>query len=77
MTKGEELTRADSTMNKTAWDEPVFILCGRDVLAPEAAEKWADLAEGNGVPPAKVAAARAWARQAAAWQVARGSRLPD
>jgi len=77
MTKAEEITTNGSTWNKTAWDEPVFVLCGRDALAPEVANAWASLAATVGVTPEKVEAARAWARQAAAWQVTRGSKLPD
>ena len=77
MTKAEELTQDGSTFNRTKFDEPIFILAGRDCLAPETVERWAELAEANGVHPDKIQAARRQAQLMALWQVGHGSKLPD
>lgn len=39
---------------KVAPDEPIFILRGRDVCAPEAVRKWARMALDAGCPREKV-----------------------
>ena len=55
-------------------DEPVFILRGRDVLAPAAVFAWARLAERYGVGVNKLAGALDAASKMLTWP---GRRMPD
>jgi hypothetical protein len=48
-------------------DEPMFILLGRDPMAPYIVELWAQYRETNGEDPAKVQEARNCANQMRAW----------
>lgn len=48
-------------------DEPMFILLGRDPLAPELVERWADLRAARRGPSPKVEEARACARAMREW----------
>ena len=73
-------------LGKAAPDEPVFILRARDVLAPNAVERWADelqmaMSSQGATSPArdtaKIREARALAHQMRAWQALHGSKLPD
>lgn len=45
-TKAELLADPDSCLNRSADDEPVFLLCARDLFAPGAVEAWAGLSTG-------------------------------
>lgn len=67
----------DSCLQKTADDEPIFVLRARDSLAPEIVEAWADAAEKAGTPAKKVEEARMQALMMRAWQMSHGSRVPD
>ena len=49
-------------------DEPMFVLLGRDRMAPELIEDWATWRESEGEDPAKVAEARECAQQMRAWR---------
>jgi hypothetical protein len=49
-------------------DEPMFILLGRDPLAPELVEAWADERESQRGPSEKVDEARACANAMREWQ---------
>ena len=69
------LERGEGCLGKSADDEPVFILCARDTLAPDTVRTWADAAEAAMCNPEKVASARALADQMEAWQGNR--KLPD
>jgi hypothetical protein len=54
--KKEELE--EGCFAHAADDEPMFVLLGRDKLAPELVRRWADRAEKFGARPEKVAKAR-------------------
>jgi hypothetical protein len=54
MRKCDEERLEDSTWNRTHPDEPVFILCGRDMFAWEAVMAWIVAARRAGVNPAKI-----------------------
>ncbi len=41
MKKIDEIQKPDSCLNKSADDEPLFVLCGRDMLAAEVVRFWA------------------------------------
>jgi hypothetical protein len=76
--KAEEQKAPDSAWNRTRPGEPVFVLCGRDQLAPEIVDEWAKRAELAGVVAAKVERARALANTMRDWQREIGpSKLPD
>lgn len=49
-------------------DEPMFVLLGRDINAPNLVEEWADIREGRGEDPAKVQEARDCATAMRAWR---------
>lgn len=56
-------------------EEPVFVLRGQDILAPQAVEAWCQLAEDNDVSPSrKVREARECAEDMTAWEP---RKLPD
>ncbi len=56
-------------------EEPVFILRGQDILAPDTVRHWAILALAADVSPtAKVREARAWALVMEKWEP---RKLPD
>lgn len=61
-------------IDRLAPGEPYFILRAQDLLAPEHIESWAIEAELNGCPPAKVAEARAIAKDMRNW---RKRKMPD
>lgn len=63
----ERAARGEGCLGKAADDEPVFILRGQDVLAPDLVDYWADDAEANGCGPEKVAEARELAAKMRAW----------
>lgn len=77
MTKREERERDGSTWQSTQDDEPVFIVCARDVLAPHTVMDWADRAAKLGVNDEKVRAAIGLANEMIAWQRKHGMKLPD
>jgi alkanesulfonate monooxygenase SsuD/methylene tetrahydromethanopterin reductase-like flavin-dependent oxidoreductase (luciferase family) len=52
-----------SYLGKAEPDEPVFVLMGRDPLAPDLIRRWADTAQANGERRDKVAEAYALAKQ--------------
>lgn len=52
-------------------DEPMFILLARDRDAPALVELWADVREGRGEDPAKVAEARQCAEDMRAFKALR------
>lgn len=84
MTKKELIE--SSVLEKTADDEPVFLLVARDITAADAIRKWADRLEmlANEDPllvgqrRAKVHEARRQALQFDAWRAAHdGGKIPD
>lgn len=61
MTKAEELfalQRGDGCLAKSQDDEPVFILCARDVFAARLVREWADEVEIAAVRTAELTEAR-------------------
>jgi hypothetical protein len=57
---------------KAAPDEPMFILLGRDPMAPYLVELWASMREADGEDPAKVLEARQCAAAMRGWLLALG-----
>lgn len=58
-------------------DEPVFLLRGQDVFAPDAIHAWADAAQAHGADPAIIAAARRQASAMVNWQLEGRGKVPD
>jgi hypothetical protein len=52
-----------SCYDKSAPDEPLFVLCARDPVAPYAVEEWARKAQEAGVRQEKIDEAKAVAQQ--------------
>lgn len=85
MLKREELDLANNEegcLGKAADDEPVFILRAKDVLAPIAVRRWADMLEAASHPDDrprrdKAMEARKLARDMEAWSLANGGKIPD
>lgn len=87
-TKYEELERGDSLWNKLRIDsdEPIFILRGRDALAPELVTNWANALEAHAgcgtfeqreARQKKVDGAHACAEAMREWQRINGMKIPD
>lgn len=78
MRKADEVEDPNSCLNRSQSDEPLFVLCARDVIAHEAVRTWAMRAERLGVNPEKVADARAVADAMVAWRENNGGgKVPD
>lgn len=93
MIKADELAamaRGEGCLAKSADDEPIFILCARDVFAADTVRVWADSVEGvaamrglddgglTAERKAKIAEARALAIQMERWRQAHGGgKIPD
>jgi hypothetical protein len=77
MEKREELRQRTSVWNRTAEDEPVFVLVARDVLAPGLVAEWCRVAELAEVAPEKIADARRVEAAMRAWQDVHGAKRPD
>lgn len=58
-------------------DEPVFLIRGKDVAAPQAILAWADIAARLGADPSIVETARRHAVVVAQWQTQHGAKVPD
>ncbi len=89
MTKGRVILKAlasEGCLGRSDYDEPVFVLVARDLLAADVVRDWADrlelrakaLGELDGARQAKVADARATAKRMDDWRAAHGGgKLPD
>ena len=77
MTKAELIADPNSCLNRSADDEPVFLLCGRDKFAPEIIDEWAFRASLRGSPIEKTTTAARDAEAMRAWQEVHGSKIPD
>jgi len=79
MTKQELLDDPNSCLNRSTDDEPVFLLCGRDVLAPDLVDEWAYRASCRGVRQAKTTDASVDAAAMRKWQTDHPDRVkvPD
>ena len=73
----EAAARGQGCLGKAADDEPVFVLRGQDVLAPDIITHWADRAHAAGAPDEKVADAIMLAEAMREWQRANRSKVPD
>jgi hypothetical protein len=58
-------------------DEPVFLIRGKDKVAPSTVEAWAALAEQAGASAEIVYAARQQAARMKLWQDSKGCQIPD
>lgn len=58
-------------------DEPVFLLRGKDICAPEAVRHWALSARRKGASMDIIDAAFTQADAMEHWQIAHGSKTPD
>jgi hypothetical protein len=73
-TKGElfeALRNGRGCLGGAALDEPVFILCAQDILAPRVVVRWAHLADQAGYSQDKVRDALILAKQMADWRAIR------
>lgn len=93
MIKADELAamaRGEGCLAKSADDEPIFILCARDIFAARAVREWADELERNAARlpldaggltagrQEKIAEARRLALQMDRWRAAHdGGKIPD
>jgi hypothetical protein len=77
ITKREAAELPESAWNRTADDEPVFVLCGRDAIAPQVVREWSIRALHAGVPSDKVKTALDVADRMYEWQEKHGKKLPD
>lgn len=58
-------------------DEPVFLIRGQDVIAPETVEAWANLAALAGADHTIVHSARCQAREMRRWGKEHRNKIPD
>jgi hypothetical protein len=77
MTKAELLADPNSCLNRSADDEPVFLIVARDVIAPGIVEEWALRAQQRGSPKEKTEGAFEIARVMRIWQTNHGTKIPD
>jgi len=63
--------------DKIPEDEPVFLLRGQDMAAPQTVEFWADQAEDIGAKKNIIDAAREQALRMRRWQETHGAKAPD
>lgn len=63
--------------NKIPKDEPVFLLRGQDILAPELLLRWAAKLRLNGGQPEMARLVEDHAQEMIKWQAKNGSKLPD
>ncbi len=74
----EAAAKGEGCLGRSADDEPVFVLCARDVTAATAVRKWATSAELRGdVPLGKIAAAFDVANAMDIWRATHGGKAPD
>lgn len=68
MRKQDEIENPNSTLNKAADDEPLFVLRANDLTAPDLVERWAALAAASGqCPLEKIQGALAAAKAMREW----------
>lgn len=69
--------RFQDPLNLIPADEPVFIVRGRDVCAPDTVRAWCDIASENGVDSAMIGLCLDWADQMEEYQKRVGAKVPD
>ena len=75
MVKAFEVANPTSCLNRSAADEPLFVLCARDITAPQMIEEWMRhrVASGkNGIDDEQIKEAHAIAREMRAWRASKG-----
>ena len=81
MTKQKELeanAKGEGCLGRSQDDEPLFILCARDVLAVSTVDFWIRQAEHAGVPDPKLNDARRLLRAMLDWRETHGGgKTPD
>jgi len=75
MIKREEIERG--CFSRVADDEPVFVLRGKDRLAPRVIRYWADRASNLGIDGRKIDEALKLAHDMEEWQEKNGCKYPD
>lgn len=74
----EALKNGQGCLGRSQDDEPLFILCGRDVLAAPTVRDWIRRAEHAGVPDAKLNDAKRLALAMDTWRESHGGgKVPD
>lgn len=68
MLAAQERTDPDSCLNRSRANEPLFVLCARDVLAPRVVAFWIELAKTAGVNKTKITDAEAIYKQMESWE---------
>ncbi len=69
--------RIQDVDGKITDDEPVFIVRGRDAIAPAAIRAWADELASKGGEPHAVNRVRLYANEVEEWGRKNGAKLPD
>ena len=73
----KDYQRIQDPWEKIPEDEPVFLLRGQDVLAPDVVEYWAQLLKNQGGEEQLVTAAKAQAHKMRDWQKDQKVKVPD
>ena len=69
--------RIQDPLGKILDDEPVFLIRGQDIAAPQTLLFWADLASQLGASQEICNLVRGHADEMVAWQEEHGSKIPD
>ncbi len=73
--------RGEGCLGRSHNDEPVFVLCARDIFSSSAVRRWADLMAARSHPGSPSRAKADEARQVAAdmdaWRSVNGGKVPD
>lgn len=77
MIKRREYEDPNSCLNKADLDEPIFVLRGKNKLAPALVRLWANLAALHGCGTDKISEARHLADLMESWGNEFGSKWPD
>jgi hypothetical protein len=73
----DDYNRIQDPSGKIPVDEPVFLLRGQDLAAPDTLECWANMNEVRGGDPRASALAREWADEMRLWQMQHCSKPAD
>lgn len=77
MRKADEIADPQSCLNRSAADEPVFVLCARDQSAPGIVQRWMTQAARDGVNADKLAGAERLRLEMLEWQAAHRVKVAD
>ena len=73
----EDYNRIQDPLGLIPEDEPVFLIRGKDVLAPAALLSWCTFARRCGVSEEMIAVVEAWVVEIIKYQVKNGFKIPD